>query len=357
MPSRITVERAATLRPVPAAKDLSFGTQFSDHMFIMDYHEGQGWHDPRIVPFADFHLSPASCVLHYGQAIFDGLKGFHGDDGVVRLFRPEAHIARLNRSAGRLCMPPLDPALVLESLTRLVDIDRRWVPTERGTSIYLRPTVIATENFLGVRPAKSYRYFVILSPVGAYYAEGSAPVRILASEDHTRAVRGGLGAAKTAANYAASLYAAELAHKAGFTQVLWLDGVEHRYLEEVGTMNIMVKIGGKVLTPPLSDSILAGVTRDSVLSLLRSWGETVEERPIAIDEIQAAARDGTLEEIWGTGTAAVISPVGEINWRGEALIANDGKAGPLTRRLYDAITSIQYGTTAHNDWALPVLPA
>jgi branched-chain amino acid aminotransferase len=355
VPTPITLQRTTTPKQRPEDVRLTFGTSFSDHMFVAEYHEGKGWHDPRIIPYGSFDLDPATCMFHYGQAIFDGLKGFRGTDGTVRLFRPQAHAARLNRSAERLCIPALDPELVVDSFLRLVDVDRSWVPSARGTAIYLRPTVIASERFLAVRPAKSYLYFLILSPVGAYYAEGADPVSILATEEFTRAAPGGLGAAKTPANYAASLLAAEQAKKTGFTQVLWLDGVERRWLEEVGTMNIMVKIKGEVATPPLGDSILAGVTRDSILTLCKDWGIPCRERRIAIDEVVAAARDGTLEEMWGTGTAAVVSPVGEIGYRGERVKVADGKTGALTQRLYDAITAIQYAEAPDpHGWAVEV---
>ena len=271
------------------------------------------------------------------------MKAFRGDDGVVRLFRPNAHAARINRSCAQLCIPPIDEALLQDSFHALVSTDLDWVPARAGTALYLRPTIIATEAFLGVRPATSYLYYVIGCPVGAYFPEGLAPVKILATDTHVRAVRGGLGAAKTAGNYAASIYAAEEAHRAGFTQVLWLDGIEHRYIEEVGTMNIMLRLGDEVITPPLHGTILAGITRDSVLTLLKDWGIRVTERPIAIDEVLAAAADGRLTEIWGTGTAAVISPVGELGFHDQRVTINGGKTGALTQRLYDAITALHYG--------------
>src|SRR5579875_2367032 len=317
--------------------------------------EGKGWHDPRIVPYQPFSLDPATAVLHYAQAVFDGLKAFRGGDGTVRLFRPDKHVERLNKSCERLCIPRLDPALVLDSFHALVGIDEAWVPRKRGTALYLRPTVIASEAFLGVRPAKSYVYFLILSPVGPYYAEGMNPVKILATDKYVRAVKGGVGAAKTAGNYAASIYAAEEAKKLGYTQVLWLDGVHHKYLDEVGTMNIMVKLGDEVVTPPLEGSILAGVTRDSILALLRGWGLKVSERQVSIDEVLAAARGGTLAEMWGTGTAAVVSPVGELGYKDERIVINGGKTGPLTQKLYDTIVAIQYGDTndAHG-WTVPL---
>ena len=295
--TQIAITRTTSPKQPPADETLAFGRVFTDHMFLMDYHEGQGWHDPRIVPYGPFSLDPATCVLHYGQAIFDGLKAFRGRDGRIRLFRLPDHARRLNRSAHYLCIPELDPAMVEESIRALVEVDQRWVPSLPGTSLYIRPTVIATETFLGVHPSSSYLYYVILGPVGAYYKEGMNPVRILASDKYVRAVQGGLGAAKTAGNYAASLFGAEEAQKAGYTQVLWLDGVEHRYLDEVGTMNIMLKIGDEVITPPLNGAILAGITRDSVLTLLRDWGLRVSERPVAIDEVIAAAQAGTAGDV------------------------------------------------------------
>jgi branched-chain amino acid aminotransferase len=327
----------------PADETLAFGRVFTDHMFLMDYQAGKGWHDPRIVPYGSFTVDPACCVLHYGQSIFDGMKAFRGQDGRVRLFRLLDHARRLNRSAHYLCIPEIDIEMVAESIRALVEVDQRWVPSLAGTSLYIRPTVIATETFLGVHPSSSYLYYIILGPVGAYYREGMNPVRILASDTYVRAVKGGLGAAKTAGNYAASLLGAEEAQKAGYTQVLWLDGAEHRYLDEVGTMNIMLKIADEVITPPLNGAILAGITRDSVLTLLRDWGLRVSERPVAIDEVIAAAKAGQLE-MWGTGTAAVISPVGELGFKDERYTINGGRTGALTQKLYDTIVGIQYGS-------------
>jgi branched-chain amino acid aminotransferase len=353
--AQITVHRTTQPKPHPADTALAFGRAFTDHMFMLDYNPGAGWHDPRVVPYQPLSLDPATCVLHYAQSVFDGLKAFRGDDEVVRLFRPDAHAARLNRSCARLCIPQIDPALIEASLAAAVAADLDWVPRLPGTSLYLRPTVISTETFLGVRPSETYLYYVIMSPVGAYYAEGMNPVKILATDRYVRAVPGGLGAAKTAGNYAASLFAAEDAHAQGYTQVLWLDGVEHRYLDEVGTMNIMVRIGDEVITPPLNGSILAGITRDSVLTLLRDWDVPVSERPVAIDEIFAASHAGTLREMWGTGTAAVISPVGELGFRDERILINFGQTGELTHKLYQAIVAMQYGrgNDAHG-WLRPV---
>ncbi|MET0851646.1 MAG: branched-chain amino acid aminotransferase [Candidatus Rokuibacteriota bacterium] len=352
-PIRIT--RATTLKKKPKDGELGFGQLFTDHMFLADFQEEKGWYDPRVEPYGPIPMDPAAAVLHYAQAVFDGLKAFRGVDGKVRLFRPDKHVERMNNSARRLCIPPLDPEMALASIVTLVGLDRDWVPRTVGTSLYVRPTVIANEAFLGVRPARSYIYYVILSPVGAYYPEGMAPVKIRVEEKYVRAVEGGLGAAKTGANYAASLMAGEEAKHGGYTQVLYLDGVHRRYLDEVGTMNMMVKIGDEVITPPLSGTILAGVTRDSVLTLLRDWGIRATERPIGIDEVVAAHKSGTLAEAWGTGTAAVISPVGELAYRGEKMVIGGGQIGPLTQRLYEAIVGIQYGKTPdpHN-WTVEV---
>lgn len=357
MNDAIRITRAATRKPRPKDSELGFGTAFTDHMFLADFHEEKGWYDPRIEPYAPLTLDPAAAVFHYAQAIFEGLKAFRGVDGRVRLFRPHKHIERLNRSARRVCIPEVDPAFALRSWAELVRVDRDWVPSSVGTSLYVRPTVIATEPFLGVRPAKSYVYFVILSPVGAYYPEGMNPVKILVEEKYVRAVEGGVGEAKTAGNYAASLLPAQEAHAKGFTQVLYLDGVHRRYIEEVGTMNIMLRIGDEVITPPLAGTILPGVTRDSALTLLREWGVRVSERRVGIDEVIAAARQGSLREVWGTGTAAVISPVGELVFKGERIVVNEGQIGELTGRLYQAIVDVQYARVRDTrGWTVEVEP-
>jgi branched-chain amino acid aminotransferase len=355
MTDAIRINRTATRKAKPRDADLTFGTVFTDHMFRGEFEEEKGWYDPRVEPYGPLTLDPAGAVLHYAQAVFDGLKAFRGRDGKIRLFRPQKHVERLNQSARRMCIPPLDPDLSLRSLTTLVDVDRDWVPSTVGTSLYIRPTIIASEAFLGVRPAKQYLYYVILSPVGAYYPEGINPVKILTEEHHVRALEGGVGGAKTGANYAASLYAAEEAKHQGYTQVLWLDGRHRQYIDEVGTMNIMVRIRDEVITPPLAGSILAGVTRDSVLTLLRDWGYTVSERPLAIDEVIAAGADGTLKEMWGTGTAAVISPVGELAYKHHRIAIGGGKIGELTQKLYDTIVGIQYGTAEDlHGWTVEV---
>ncbi len=355
MSEAIRIIRAATKKPKPKDSELGFGTVFTDHMFLAGFQEEKGWYDPRIEPYGPLTLDPATAVFHYAQAIFEGLKAFRGVDGRVRLFRPDKHVERLNNSAKRMCIPPLDPDWALRSLVDLVGLERDWVPASLGTSLYVRPTIIATEPFLGVRPARAYVYFVILSPVGAYYAEGMNPVKILVVDKYVRAVPGGVGAAKTGGNYAASLFASEEAHHAGFTQVLWLDGAERRYVEEVGTMNIMFRLGDQVVTPPLTGSILPGVTRDSALTLLREWGLSVCERQIDIHEVIAAARSGMLREAWGTGTAAVISPVGELSHRGERIAINAGRIGELTQHLYQAIVEIQYAKVPDTrGWTLEI---
>jgi branched-chain amino acid aminotransferase len=355
MTEPIRITRTTTKKDKPKDKDLVFGTVFTDHMFVANFEEEKGWYDPRVEPYAPLSLDPATSVLHYGQSLFEGLKAFRGKDGKIRLFRPQKHVERLNRTAKRMTIPPLDPELILRSWTTLVDVDRDWVPSAVGTSLYIRPTVIASEAFLGVRPSKAYVYYVILSPVGPYYAGGLAPTKIKVIDKYVRAVVGGLGEAKTAANYAASLYAQEEAKHEGFTQVLWLDGVQRKYIEEVGTSNIMVRIGDEIITPPLAGTILAGVTRDSALALLREWGLRVSERPITIDELVQAAHAGTLREVWATGTAAVISPVGELAYKGERIVVNEGKIGEVAQRLYDSIVAIQYGAApdAHG-WTLVV---
>jgi branched-chain amino acid aminotransferase len=352
-PIRIT--KTTEPKQKPLDKDLAFGTVFTDHMFVANFEEEKGWYDPRVEPYAPFSLDPATAVLHYGQSLFEGLKAFRGRDGKIRLFRPQKHVERLNRTAQRMTIPPIEPDLILKSWTTLVDVDRDWVPSSVGTSLYIRPTVIASEPFLGVRPAKQYLYYVIVSPVGPYYPEGLAPTKIKVIDNYVRAVAGGLGEAKTSANYAASLYAAEEAKHEGFTQVLWLDGVHHKYLEEVGTSNIMLKIADEVITPPLAGTILAGVTRDTSLALLKSWGMRVSERPITIDEVVAAADRGTLQEVWATGTAAVISPVGELAYKGRRIVVNQGKIGATAQRLYDTIVAIQYGEAPDSHgWTLVV---
>jgi branched-chain amino acid aminotransferase len=322
---------------------LEFGKIFSDHMFLMEYQGGRGWGEPRIVPYGAIELLPTAVVLHYAQEIFEGLKAYYAKDGGICLFRPDRNAERLNRSAARLCMPAVPVEAQLEAIRELVRIDRDWIPRARGASLYIRPAMIATEPALGVHPSSDYLFFIVTGPVGAYYAKGFEPVRILVEEKYVRATRGGLGEAKTGANYAASILAAKEAKAEGFDQVLWLDAEHRRFVEEVGTMNIFFVFRGELVTPPLSGSILPGVTRDSVIALAREWKIPVAERPVEIDEVIRGAADGTLSEAFGTGTAAVVSPVGALSFRGrEARIGNSG-AGELSRKFYEEITGIQYG--------------
>jgi branched-chain amino acid aminotransferase len=351
----ITVNRVTNPGKLPDESQLGFGQLFTDHMFNMDYTPELGWHDARIESYRSIEMDPATMVLHYGQAIFEGLKAYRTAEGRVQLFRPERNVARLNRSAKLLCIPPVDEALVLEAIRKLVSLEVQWVPGTPETSLYIRPTVIAMDPYLGVRPSHTYRFFIILSPVGAYYPEGFNPVKIWVADKYVRAVRGGVGEAKTPANYAASLLGAEVAKAAGYTQVLWLDAVERRYVEEVGTMNIFFVIDGKIVTPPLGGSILAGITRDSVLALARQWDIAAVEEPITIDDVMKAHRDGLLQEIFGAGTAAVISPVSQLAWHDEVITVADGGVGPLAKRLYTAITDIQYGRAQDPfGWIVPI---
>ncbi len=339
----IKIVKNTSPKPKPDQSNLGFGNYFTDHMFIMDYTDGKGWHDPRIVPYAPLELDPATMVLHYGQAIFEGLKAYKTKDNNILLFRPAKNMERVNISNDRLCIPPVDVDFCVEAVKALVKVDQDWVPSAEGTSLYIRPFIISTDPYLGVRASKTYKFIVILSPVGAYYPEGINPVKIYIESNYVRAVKGGIGFAKTPGNYAASLKAQVEAKEKGYTQVLWLDGVEKKYIEEVGTMNVFFKINGEVLTPSLEGSILSGITRDSTIELLKSWGVNVSERKISIHEVYEAHANGLLEEAFGTGTAAVISPIGELNWSGNKITVNDGKIGELSAKIYDAITGIQSG--------------
>ena len=351
---KISILPSPQPRPFPSVSELGFGRHFADHMFLMNYNPEQGWHNPRVAPYGSFDCDPANLTLHYGQSIFEGLKAFRWEDGSVNLFRPEDHIGRFQRSAQRLCMPDFDPSIVLEGFKKLVDLDRNWVPAQRGTALYLRPTMIATDNALGVRPSNTYLMYVIGSPVGSYYSKGHAPTRILVEERYSRAAAGGLGEAKTGANYAASLLAAQEAKARGFDQVLWLDAKSHRYAEEVGTMNIFFVIDGVLITPPLGGTILDGITRRTVISLAREWGVTVEERPISMEEIVTAQENGTLQEVFGSGTAAVISPVGELFYQERAITVAEHE-NSLCERFYNTISGIQYGDIADtHGWITPV---
>ncbi|GIN38896.1 MULTISPECIES: branched-chain amino acid aminotransferase [Heyndrickxia] len=353
----ITIIENQEKKQKPDPNQLEFGKHFTDHMFLMDYTEGTGWHDPRIVPYQPISLDPAAMIFHYGQTVFEGLKAYKTQDNRVLLFRPEKNMERLNMSNDRLCIPQIEEEFILDCLKQLISMDQDWIPSAEGTSLYIRPFIISTEPYLGVAASKTYRLMIILSPVGSYYKEGIHPVKIFVEREYVRAVAGGTGKAKTAGNYAGSLKAQEVSEKLGYSQVLWLDGIEKKYIEEVGSMNIFFKINGEVVTPALNGSILEGVTRNSVIQLLNHWGIPVTERRISIDEIYESYKKGLVEEIFGTGTAAVISPVGELNWEGEKMVINDGQTGSLSKKLYHTITSIQNGNEPDPfEWTVEVKP-
>jgi branched-chain amino acid aminotransferase len=339
----IPVERTSRPRPRPSDAELGFGKVFTDHMLLADWDEGKGWHDARIVPYGPLPLDPAASVLHYGQAAFEGMKAFRREGGRMVLFRPQAHAARLARSAARLCLPEVPEPLVMEGVKALLREDAAWMPAAPGTSLYVRPFLFASEPFLGVRPSKRCLFAVIVSPVGGYFSGPPRPLRIWVEQERARAARGGIGGAKAAANYVASLQAAEEAKARGYDQVLWLDGAEHRYIEEIGTMNFFARIGGRVVTPALEGTILAGVTRDCVIQHCRDQSVPVEERRVALAELAAAHKAGTLEEVFGTGTASLVAPIGELAWGGERLELPPPGAGALGEKLRGAIAAIQRG--------------
>ena len=340
---QISITKTATPAAKPAADTLGFGKYFTDHMFMMDYAEGQGWHNARIVPFGPIALHPASTVLHYGSEIFEGLKAYRRADGKVQLFRPIENIRRMNNSAERMCLPQIPEELALEALTEFVKTEQEWTPSAPGTSLYLRPFMFGNDESLGVHAVHNATYVIIASPVGSYYKEGINPVKIMIETEDVRAVRGGTGEAKCGGNYAASNRAGKRAEEKGYSQVLWLDGVHRKYIEEVGAMNVMFKISGEIVTPALSGSILPGITRKSIIEVLRGKGYTVSERLLSIDELKEAMANGTLEEAWGCGTAAVVSPIGELSYDGVQYPVNGGRIGEVTQMLYDTLTGIQWG--------------
>lgn len=352
----ITIRRAEHSKPRPATANLGFGQYFTDHMFVMEHEVDRGWHSARIQPYGPLAIDPASSALQYAQSMFEGFKAIRSHDGKLNLFRPDRHIERMAQGVVRMCMPMVPADLLLQAVKELVRIEHDWVPSAPTTALYLRPTLIGTEGFLGVRPSRRYTFFIIASPVGAYYEQGFNPVSIWIEEECVRAARGGLGAVKAGANYAASLYAAERARTQGYAQVLWLDAAEHRYLEEVGTMNVFVQIGDAFYTPPLEGSLLAGVTRSSILTLLREWKCEVVERRISVDELEQAHGEGRLKEVFGCGTAAVISPVGELGYRNKRLVINDRRPGPVAQKLFETLTGIQQGRIPDTrGWLVPVM--
>jgi branched-chain amino acid aminotransferase len=329
--------------PVVLPQNLGFGQIFSDHVLEMDYSPEKGWHNATIKPLKDLEMHPATMFIHYGQAIFEGLKAFKTLSGEVVIFRPEKHFQRLNNSARRICIPEVDIPFMLNALNELVALDKDWIPAQKGEALYIRPFIYGSDPFLGVKPSSNYKLIIICSPVGAYYAEGFKPVKILVQDDYVRAVRKGLGECKTPANYAASLLAAEEAKHKGYTQVLWLDGIEQKYIEEVGTMNIFIRFKNEVVTPKLNGSILPGVTRDSVIRILKDWGENITERLVSIDEVVSAHEKGELLEIFGTGTAAIISSVGILGYKNIEIVLDPVEAGDLALKLFEELTSIHYG--------------
>jgi branched-chain amino acid aminotransferase len=341
--TRINITLSETKKPRPKDSELEFGRIYTDHMFIMDYSVDQGWYDSRIIPYQPITLDPAAKILHYGQSVFEGMKAYLSKDDQILLFRPEMNMERLNHSSDRLCIPPIDEEFVLEALKELLIIEKDWIPTAEGTSLYIRPFIISTEPYLGLASSATYQFMIIASPVGAYYKEGINPVKIAVENKYVRATPGGTGEAKTGGNYAASLKAQVIATSQGYSQVMWLDGQERKFVEEVGSMNVFFKINGEIITPALNGSILPGITRDSIIKLLKHWDIPVVERKISIEEIFDAHAKGHLEEVFGTGTAAVISPVGELSWDNKKIVINNSETGDLSKRVYDTLTGIQTG--------------
>lgn len=355
MTNKIEINPIETPKEKPATKDLVFGTNFTDRMFLMNYDHGKGWHNPRIVPYGPIPIDPAAKCLHYAQEVFEGLKAYLSPEGEVLLFRPIDNIRRLNESCTRMCIPTLDEESTLSYIKELVLAEKDWIPKESEASLYIRPFIFANDSALGVHASHHYIFAIILCPVGAYYPEGLNPVSIFVESRDVRAVKGGTGMAKTGGNYAASLRAGEVAESKGFTQVLWLDGVHRKYVEEVGAMNVMFQVGDKIITPDLNGSVLDGITRRSCLALLRDWGYTVEERRIEVQELFDTMKNGQLKEAWGCGTAAVISPIGSLAWEDHVEQINEGKIGSLTQKLYDNLTAIQWGRQADNhNWSMKI---
>ena len=351
---KIVKTSAPKAKPADETK-LGFGKIFSDHMFLMDYTQGEGWHDARIVPYGPFQLDPACVVFHYAQELFEGMKAYRAVNGAIQLFRPECNGARMQDSCERMCIPTIPVDDFVQAVKALVEIDKDWVPHTDGTSLYIRPFVFATDVGMGVHASHNYTFCIICAPSGAYYAEGIDPVRIYVEDEYIRAAPGLTGYTKCGGNYAASIKAGALAEEKGFAQVLWLDGVEKKYVEEVGSMNIMFKIDGKIYTAACTGTVLPGVTRRSCIELLQEWGYEVVEGPLDIADVMKAGHEGKLEEIFGTGTAAVVSPVKELDWKGDKVFINDGKIGPVTQKLYDTMTGMQWGRLPDDKgWIVPV---
>ena len=339
----------------PESKGLRFGTVMTDHMFIMDYTDEKGWHDGRIVPYGPISLDPAAVVFHYGQEMFEGLKAYETAEGRVQLFRPDMNAKRTNNTNDRLCIPPIDEELFVEAVKAIVKVDKDWIPKGEGTALYIRPFIIATEPFLGVRRATEYKFMIILRPVGPYFVNGLAPTKMYVEDEYVRAVKGGTGEAKCGGNYAASLKAQEIAHEKGYEQILWLDGIHRKYIEEIGAANAFFVIGDEVVTSELNGSILPGITRNSIIALCKHKGYKVSERKISIDELEEAYKAGQLKEMFASGTAAIVSPVGELLYKGERMIINNNEIGPIAQEMYDTIYGIQTGKIEDfMGWTVPV---
>jgi len=350
MKEEIKVEKVDKRQERPTDNELSFGRTFTDHMFTMDYNEEDGWHDPRVIPYQPLEIDPAAAFCHYSQMTFEGLKAYKSEEGAL-LFRPEKNAQRFNNTNRRMCIPEMDPELFVQAIKETVKVDQDWIPSKEGTSLYIRPFILANEIYLGLKPSSQYKFVIIMSPVAAYYPQGIKPTRIFVETEYVRAVRGGTGSAKTGGNYAGSLKAQASAAEKGYDEVLWLDGVDREYVEEVGAMNVFFKIDGKIVTPALGGSVLPGITRDSVITMLKDWGYEVEARKISIEEIVESYKEGRLEEAFGTGTAAIISPIGELNYDGLEMEVNDFETGEVASKLYKTLTGIQTGKLADPyDW-------
>lgn len=351
----IKINKSTNLKQKPEDSTLGFGQIFTDHMFIMDYSTEEGWHDARIEPFANLSLHPAATVFHYGAEVFEGLKAYRKADGSIQLFRPDENAKRINSSAERICLPQIPEEMFLEGLKTFISLEKDWVPHSEGTSLYIRPFLFGNDETLGVHGVHHARFMIIASPVGSYYKEGINPVKIMIEDEDVRAVRGGTGYTKCGGNYAASTRAGEKAEKMGYSQVLWLDGVERKYIEEVGAMNVMFKIGDEIVTPKLTGSILPGITRKSCIEVLKDEGYKVSERLLSVDELGKALESGELKEAWGCGTAAVVSPIGELCYKGKKFIINNGEIGAVTQKLYDTLTGIQWGKIDDKyGWTVPI---
>ncbi len=351
----ISINKTERPKNIPPDDEIGFGQIFTDHMFIMDYNKKDGWHDPRIEPYQDLEIDPASSFCHYGQMTFEGLKAYRDKNGNPRLFRPRKNGERMVNSNERMCMPAVDPEFFVEAIKTLVQVDKKWIPEKAGTALYIRPFVLGTETYLGLKPADEYKFIIIASPVGPYYPAGLKPTKILVETEYVRAVQGGTGEAKTAGNYAKSFKAQSRAAEQGYDGVLWLDGREKKYVEEVGAMNVFFKIDDTVVTPELTGTILPGITRDSIIKILQDWGQNIEERKITISEVADAYNNGSLQEAFGTGTAAVVAPIGKLQWNDLALEIDLEEPGGMTQKLYDHLTGIQRGRKEDKfDWTMKV---